>query len=310
MPVPRQRLLAGVAFEVGVGQIEQRDRGREAEQVHGTLEQPRLDDAAVLHQGVGSAVQLHRSHGFVVHAQQFAQSAVPAQPAVGLALAARVRQATHDQPGRRRAQRTVDAKLLQQRHQPDLLHGPKPHLLHAHAARAGQCHGIGVDRHGVASRPERLAVPPRQQQRGNALRFGLDRRGHVVEQPRLPVEQTLDAPAQPRPERRLDLEVPPEVQQCALADLAGAPFAAHQPAGAVGRTVLGAAGLGAADEHAGMIDRPGEHVNTFTNDYGTTSASRPVTAPSIKELRATNTRIRPKFQPLQASKRLRLVNLG
>ena len=254
------------------GQIEQRDRGRETEQVHGALEQPRLDDVAVLHQGVGGPVQLHRPHGLVVHAQQFAQSAVAAQPAVGLALAARMRQATHDQPGRRRAQRAVDAKLLQQRHQPDLLHGPKTHLLHAHAARAGQGHGIGVDRHGVAARPGRLAVPPRQQQRGDALRFGLDRRGHILEQPRLTVQQILNARAQPRPGLRLDLEVPPEVQQRALADLAGAPFAAHQPVGQVGRTVLGAAGLGAADEHAGIVGRAGPNVNRIQNDYGTTFA--------------------------------------
>ncbi len=282
------------------GQVEQRDRGREAEQVQGALEQPRLDDVAVLHQGVGGAVQLHRPHGFAVHAQQLAQTAVPAQPAVGLALAGRVRQTPHDRPGRRRPQRAVDAKLFQQPHQPDPLHGPKPHLFHACAARPGQFHGIGVDRHAGPARPGRLAQAARQQQRRDALRLRLHRRGDIVEQPRLPVEQIVDARAQPRPGLRPGLEVPAEVQQRALAHLAAAPFAAHQPVRQVGRTVLGAAGLGAADEHAGMIRRPGEHVNTPTDDYGTTSASRPDTTPSIRDLRAKNTRICPIFHPLPA----------
>ena len=134
---------------------------------------------------------------------------VTAQPPAGLPLAARVRQASDDQPGGRRAQRTVDAERFEQRNQSHLLHGPKPHLLDADAARTGQRHRVGVDVHIVRRRIGRLAQPPCKQQRRDTLRFGLHRRGHVVDQRQLTVEQVLDARAQPRPRLGLDLECRP-----------------------------------------------------------------------------------------------------
>ena len=307
----RQRLFCGIALEVGVGQIEQRHRGRQAEQVHGGLVQPRLDGVAVFYQGVGGPVQLHRPHGFVFHAQQFAQTAVAAQPAVGLALAGRMRHAADDQAGRRRPQRAVDAQFLQQRHQPDLLQGPQPRLLDAHAARPRQCHGVRMDRHAVRRRIGRHADPPRQQQGCDALRFGLDRLGELGDQRLLAVEQVLDPGAQPKPGRGLDLEVAAEVQQRALPDLVAAAFAADQSAGAVAGAVRGAARLGAADKHGHDRRPPPPGACQYPNERLWHYIRLPRPAKTMnQELTHENPRKISEKLPVQASKRLKLVNLG
>ena len=74
MPPPRLGLTRHIALVIGVGQIVERYRRRQLEQVHGAVEQMRLDRLAVCHQGIRCPVQLHRPHGLEVHTQQLPQS--------------------------------------------------------------------------------------------------------------------------------------------------------------------------------------------------------------------------------------------
>ena len=80
------------------GQIVQRHRRRQIERTHRASEQLRLDGLAMLHQGVRGPIQLHRPHGLEIHPQQLAQRAALAQPGMGRALRARLRQAPHHRP--------------------------------------------------------------------------------------------------------------------------------------------------------------------------------------------------------------------
>ena len=58
-----------LALEEGVGQVVERHRAAQPEQIRRPVEQMRLDRRAVRHQGIGGAVEAHRAHALEVHAQ-------------------------------------------------------------------------------------------------------------------------------------------------------------------------------------------------------------------------------------------------
>ena len=70
MPPPCLGLIRHIAFIIGVRQIVERHRRRQVEQVHGAVEQMRLDRFAVCDQGTGGPVQLELRdfalHGAVI----------------------------------------------------------------------------------------------------------------------------------------------------------------------------------------------------------------------------------------------------
>ena len=230
------------------GQIVERHRWRLVEQVHGAVEQMRLDRPAVCNQGIRGPVQLHRPHGLEVHTQQLPQGTALAQPGVGGPLRGRIRKPGHDRGHRRRAQRRVDAQGGQQLHQAQPLDRPQPHLLDAHTARARQLERRHIHTDRIA---HRLGVPrpaAGQQLRGDPLRFFLDGSRRIVDERCLAVQDLVNAPAQPRPLGLGKVEIAAEVQQGALTDLGAVALTVDE---AVGVVVLaaGAAGEGTADEH-------------------------------------------------------------
>ena len=93
---PRLGLPTRLAFEEGIGQVVERDRRAQVEQVHRLVEQMVFDGLAVRHQCIGGAIQAHRSHRCEVHVEQLAQGASFAQPAPGGALGARACHARDD----------------------------------------------------------------------------------------------------------------------------------------------------------------------------------------------------------------------
>ena len=64
------------AFEVGIGQIVQRHREVQAQQIIHPIEQGVLDDVPVLHYRIRSAIQRHQWHGLKIDVQQFTQAAL------------------------------------------------------------------------------------------------------------------------------------------------------------------------------------------------------------------------------------------
>ena len=132
------RLLARLALEIGVGQVVEGHGRLQVEQPEGPVEQVRLDRLAMLHQRVRGPVELHRADGLEVDAEQLPEAAARLQPAVRRALRCRLGQAPDEGPGRRRAQRAVDAQVGQQGRQPQLLQRPQAHLLHPDATGADQ----------------------------------------------------------------------------------------------------------------------------------------------------------------------------
>ena len=234
------------------GQVVQRHRRAQIEQPHRPVEQVRLDRLAMRHQRVRRAVQPHRPHGLEVDIQQLAQAAALAQPAHRRPLRGGERHAPDDGAQRRRAQRAADPQLAQQRRQPRLLERPQADPLRADAARARQLQRIHVHRLNVARRRvARRRRPARDQLRRDPLRLALHRRRAVRQQRRLAGQRLADADAQQRPVLPLDVEMPPEVEQGALAHLAADALRAHQAVRVVGLAAVGAARLGASDEHAG-----------------------------------------------------------
>ena len=151
------RFLLGVAafglglgrrltLEEGVGQVVQRDRLGQGEQVRHLLEQVGLDRRALRQQGIGGPVEAHHAHPLEVHAQQLAEGRTLAQPAPAGALRARCCHARDDGGHGQRALRAVEAEPLQQSLQAELLHGPQPDILDADRARADQLQGTHIHR--------------------------------------------------------------------------------------------------------------------------------------------------------------------
>ena len=246
-------LRARLAFEVGVGQVVEGDGRLQVEQAHGPLEQVRLDRLAMLHQRVRGAVELHRADGLEVDAEQLPEAATLLQPTVRRALGCRLGQAPDDDAGRRGAQGAVDTQAGQQVRQAHLLERPQAEMLDADAAGSDQAQRVDVDRLDVGCPGRRYAATARYQLRGDPLCllvYGGRTTGH---QRRLAGQGVGDAGAQQRPARLGNVEVAPEVEQGALAHGATEAFGVDQPMGEVGLAVVGAAGLGAPNEHGATI---------------------------------------------------------
>ena len=124
VPALRLRLVARLALEVGVGQVVERHRRLQVEQPHRAVEQVLLDRLAMLHQHVRGAVELHRTDGLEVDAEQLPETAALLQPAVRRALRGGRGQTPDDGAGGRAAQGAVDAQPGQQRRQVQLLEPP------------------------------------------------------------------------------------------------------------------------------------------------------------------------------------------
>ena len=267
-------LARRLAFEEGVGQVIEGDGGMEVEQPHRLVEQVALDRLAVGHQRIGGAIELHRSHGLEVDLEQLAEGAAFAQPAPGGALRARTCHAGDDRADGRRAQRRADPQLLEQATKPELVHRPQPDLLHAHAPRAHKLERIDVDSLDIVlvGRRGDAGALAGEQLGGDALGVGFEFRGAIGGELELSAEHLVDAPAQHRPSTLPDGEVSTQIEQGALSHLRADAFGAHEAKGEVGFAGACAAGLGAADEHAGRVVGGRAWRNLYLQYYGTTSA--------------------------------------
>ena len=177
-----------LTLEEGVGQVVERDRLGQAEQVRHLFEQVALDRRALRQQGIGGPVEAHHAHPLEVHAQQLAEGRTLAQPAPAGALRARCRHARDDGGQGQRALRAVEAQPFQQSLQAELLHGPQPGILDADRARADQLQGTHIHRLQVGALDcgGRCAI---EELRGDALRmpFDLFRTGQRYQLSVLPV---------------------------------------------------------------------------------------------------------------------------
>ena len=210
------------------------------------------------HQRIRGTVEPHQAQALEVHAEQLAESAAVAQPPPSGPFRSGLCHASDDQRHGCRPLPTVEPKAFQTFVQPHLLHGPKPDVLHPHRARAHQLQRVHI--HGLhipsaAFRPRR----PAHQLHGDplGLPFHLFRTPQL-HQHRLRVDQLFDARAQHRPMFRGHLEVTAEIEQGALPHPHAAALGAHQAVGEVAPAPVGAAGLGAADEHGCRISEGGD----------------------------------------------------
>ena len=175
------------------------------------------------------------------------------QPAVRRALRCRLGQAPDEGPGRRRAQRAVDAQVGQQGRQPQLLQRPQAHLLHPDATGADQAQRVDIDplhicRSGGRRVPRCAAG---DQLRRDPLRLVFDGGRAIGHQGRLAGQDVVDAGAQQRPLYPGDVKVSSEIEQRALTDGASDALGVDEAMGVVGLSVLGPPGLGAPNEHTG-----------------------------------------------------------
>ncbi len=95
-------------------------------------------------------------------------------------------------------------------------------------------------------------------------------------------QQFLDPDAQPGPVRLRDVEVPSQVEQGALVDLAADAFGADEAVGEVDLAVFGAAGLGAANEYGNTIKGGASEFNPHITMMALHSSPQP----GINNLRA------------------------
>ena len=227
----------------------------EVEQPHRPVEQVVLDGLAVGHQRIGGAIELHRPHGLEVHLQQLAQGAALTEPAPGGALGARTRHARDNGADGRCAQRRADAELLEQGAQPELIHRPQCDMLDADRARAHEFERIDVDALDIVfvGRRGGAGALAGEELGGDALGVRFEFRGAIGVELELSGEHLVDAPAQHRPSALSDREVSSQIEQGALSHLRADPLGAHEAEGAIRLAGAGAAGLGAADEHAETI---------------------------------------------------------
>ena len=273
VPALRLRLLARLAFEVGVGQVVEGHRGLDVEQPHRAVEQMRLDRLAVLHQCVGGAVELHGADGLEVDAEQLPETAALSQPAVCRPLRGGLGEAADDDAGRRRAQGSVDAEVGKQGRQTQLLQRPQADLLDPDAARADQTQGIdikGLDVCPSGRRAARLCAAG-DQVAGDALGFVFDGTRAIGDQGCLAGQEVVDAGAQLRPLGLGDVEMAPEIEQGALPDGVADALAMDEPMGEVGLSVVCAPCLCASNEHDVHDSGRPCRSQPILKNYGTTS---------------------------------------
>ena len=107
-------LVFGLAFEKRVGEVVQRHRVTQPEQLRHLLEQVLLDGLPMRHQRIRDTVKTHQAHGLEVHLQQLPQPATLAQPAPTRPLRPRLRHPPDDRPHRHRPLPAVEPQTLQQ----------------------------------------------------------------------------------------------------------------------------------------------------------------------------------------------------
>ena len=247
----------------------------------------RLDRLAMLHQRVRGAVELHRTDGLEVDAEQLAEAAAGLQPAVRRALRGRLGQASDDGAGRRGAQRAVDTQLGQQGRQAHLLQRPQADLLDADAAGPDQAQRVDIDRlhvcrpggrplHGCAAGDQLCGYP---------LCLVFDGSRAVGDQRRLAGQDVVDAGAEQRPLRLRNVEVASEIQQGALADGVADAFGVDEAMREVGLSVFGPPGLGTPNEHAPTIAGARLPKQYLLYAYGTTLRSAKYCSFRINRLR-------------------------
>ena len=240
-----------LALEIGVGQVVQRHRAGQPEQVRRPVEQVGLDGPAMHQQGVGYPVQAHRAHAPEVDVQKLPQGRAFAEPVPGGALGTRLRHPPDDGGQGQGPLRAAQSQPLQQGIQAELLRGPQPHGLDAHRARPDQFQGVHVHRVQIRLAPG-CRRPLVEQLRGDVLGLLLDlRRAGQRHQPVLALEQLVDPGAQQGPVRPAHRKLAAEVEEGALADLAALAFVADQAVGVVDLAGVGRSGLCAPDEHGG-----------------------------------------------------------
>ncbi len=229
------------AFEEGVGQVIERDRGVQVKQPHRAVEQVAFDGLTMGYERVRGARQLHRPHRLEIDPEQLAKRASFPEPAPRRAVRARARHAGDDRADHRRTKRRGHGKLLEPGAKRELVHRPQPHLLHAERARTveferSDIHALDVGScAGGAGACEQLG--------DDALRMRLQPRG-IVLQCELTGEDLVDPPAKRWPVRLRDLEVSSQVEQGALAHLGTDTLGTNELKGEVPL-----ARSGASDEH-------------------------------------------------------------
>ena len=268
VPALGLRVLAGLAFEVRVGQVVERHRRLQVEQLQGPSEQVRLDRLAMRHQRVRGAVELHRADGLEVDAEQLPETAALLQPPVGRALGGRLGHAPAEEADRGGTQGAVDAQAGQQVRQPHLLERPQADLLDADGARSDEAQRIDVDRLDIGGADR--AGTASDQLRGDPLCLLVHGGRTIGHQGGLTGQGVGDAVAEQRPLRLGNVEVAPEVEQGALAHGAAEAFGVDEAMREVGLTVGGAAGLGAPNEHGATIAGGTHLAQVRCYDYGTT----------------------------------------
>ena len=86
----------GFAFEVGVGQVVQRDAFLQTEERLDGAEHVILNGCPVLYQHIGRPIQGHMRHPVEIHVDQFSQRALRLQPLPGSQFAARFSHSADD----------------------------------------------------------------------------------------------------------------------------------------------------------------------------------------------------------------------
>ena len=183
---------------------------------------------------------------------------------------------------------------------------PQADLLHADAAGSHQAQGTHVDRLHVCGTAGRPACPAGDQLGADALGFLLDAGRTIDEHWRLAVQDVLDARAQPRPFCVGDVEVAAEVEEGALADGFSDALGVNEPMGEVGLSGLGAASLGAPDEHGVTIRGRGTYFNPENKIMALHLISQDSDSLESTTYRQALLKIRPK----SAKWRVKLLNLG
>ena len=136
VPPPGLGLALSFALKEGVGEVVQRHRVPQAEQLRHPIKQVIFDGLAMGHQRIRGTVEPHQAQALEVHAEQLAESAAVAQPPPSGPFRSGLCHAPDDQRQGCCPLPTVEPQPLQKLIQADLPHSPQSYMLHPHRARA------------------------------------------------------------------------------------------------------------------------------------------------------------------------------
>ncbi len=205
------------------------------------------------HEQIGGPVEPDRRHGLEVRVQQFAEGAAFAQPAPGRHLAAWSGHASDQQAGDRIALDAIEAKSREDPIDPQPFHGGETGGFDPNRARPGELQGgdvnLGVDwdRRDGSGRTRDRRGHVRRRRRGGCFagtRMGSDEAGgealsenlngfRLRQQAGLAGEQRVDTGTQAWPVGLRQIEMPAEVEQADLADLAAGALGGDETEGEV-----------------------------------------------------------------------------